>query len=158
MLAARDRRHLLLQLALRPERAAVLTLSLNIPGAEKQPAGSKGLFQWAERRLGEALPGLKLLYRKTDGLGPYALFATGQQAPEAKRRCIQIENAEPFSRLLDIDVYDPTGRAIDRAALGQTERSCLVCGKPARECIRLGLHQPEELTRRVHELIAPFAG
>ncbi len=158
LLAARDRRQLLLQLALKPERTTILTLSLNIPGPEKQPIGSKGLFQWAERRLIEALPGVKMLYCKVDGLGPFALFAAAEQAADVKRRCMVIEDAEPFSRLLDIDVYDASGCPVDRTALGLAQRTCLVCGLPARECIRLGHHQTEELTRRVHELIASFTG
>jgi holo-ACP synthase CitX len=75
-----------------------------------------------------------------------------------KRICIELESVAPFARLIDADVYDPHGTAVDRATLGLLPRPCLVCEAPARECIRLGRHAGAELTRRVHELLAPFTG
>ncbi len=158
LLSARDRRQRLLDLALAGASGALLTLALNIPGEDKDPPGATGLFAWAEDRLAQALPGLRQVHHGSDALGPFAILAAQGDAQTAKRLAMAIETSIPAGRLIDIDVYRPDGNPADRAAIDHPQRPCLVCDRPARECIRAGRHQAMEIIRRVHELIAPFAG
>jgi holo-ACP synthase len=158
LLAARDRRHAALQQAFGQGWRATLFLSLAVPGADKTPAGTDGLFAWARREAEAACGGLVGLREGHDRLGPFAIFGSEIEPPALKRVCIGLEAVAPFARLIDADVYGPQGTAVDREALGLPPRPCLVCEAPARECIRLGRHSGAELSGRVHELLAPFTG
>jgi len=158
LLAARDRRHAALLQALAQGWRATLFLSLAVPGADKTPAGALHLFSWARQEAEAACGGLTGLREGRDRLGPFAILGSIMEPPELKNICIGLEAVAPFARLIDADVYDPRGAAVDRAALGLPPRPCLVCTAPARECIRLGRHDGAELSRRVHELLAPFTG
>jgi holo-ACP synthase CitX len=154
-LAARDARQAELERQLRSSTAApsLVTLSLGIPGLDKTPAGSGALFAWAARRLAEALPGAKELLARPDALGPFAIWAATGAPAQVKERCLAIEAASPAARLVDLDVYAPDGSPVDRASLGLPPRGCLCCGAPARECIRLSRHPPEEIVSSAHELL-----
>lgn len=158
IIAARDRRQELLDGYLGGGCRATVTLSLNIPGADKNPPEAGALFSWALRGLAEALPGVADLHAAGDALGPYAVMAVNLEAAEVKRRCITLESARPFARLLDLDVYDQSGGQVGRASLGLAPRPCLVCGLPAVDCIRLRRHSAEQVTGRADELLAHFRG
>ena len=67
-----------------------------------------------------------------------------------------IEAENPSARLLDVDVYRPDGSQVDRAALGLPPRSCLLCSKPARECILVRRHSTQELLKRVDFILGPL--
>ena len=135
---------------------ATLVLSLNIPGAIKNPPGAGMLFAWALDRLNEEYSGLAILDTTHDLLGSYAIVGIQQAAVEVKQRCIELETSQPSARLVDLDVYDVQGRQIDRATLSLPPRPCLVCNRSALECIRLGRHTVPDLTEKINELLAPY--
>jgi len=156
LLAARDGRQSRIEAALAAGFAATVALGLNIPGADKAPPGSEGLFAWGVGELARSGLAPTELFAGADPLGPFALFGSALEAAAAKRFCLDIEAAGGHGRLLDLDVYDRAGRPLDRAALGLPQRPCLLCARPGRECIRLARHAPEDLLRRTRELLAPF--
>ncbi|HET9554493.1 MAG TPA: triphosphoribosyl-dephospho-CoA synthase [Anaeromyxobacteraceae bacterium] len=153
LLAARDARQALLE---RHREAgggrALVALSLAIPGSEKAPPGARPLFDWALGAARAALPGARLLHRGDDALGPLALLAADADPAAAKRACVAVEEARPAARLVDLDVY-ADGAQVDRSVLGLSQRGCLACGAPARECIRAGRHRPEEVVARARALL-----
>lgn len=156
LLAARDRRQALIDRHLRDGHPSLLMLALNIPGPDKQRTGTAGLFALASERLGVLFPGLELLERESDPLGPWGLFALSQQPRDAKRSCVGLEESLPAGRLVDLDIYDGDGNQIDRSSLDLPPRSCLLCHRPARECIRLGRHPYDELSAKTDELLSDF--
>ncbi len=157
LLAARDARQVALEQALSLEKTATLLLSLGIPGDNKCPPGAQRLFRWAHRSLLVAYPELSETATGEDILGPYAIF-TGPVDPDLlKRGCIELETSFPVSRLLDADVYNAIGTAVDREALQLEQRRCLICDAPAKECIRLTRHPHIELVNKAHELLRQFS-
>ncbi|WP_170285869.1 citrate lyase holo-[acyl-carrier protein] synthase [Propionivibrio limicola] len=156
ILEARDGRQDALARALSQGRPAILFLSLNIPGQEKTPPGSEALFFWMLEELNNEFSGLVVLENVHDALGPYAVMSLDLDPYDVKRRCIAAETKYPFARLIDLDVYSPEGVQIDRGRLGLPRRPCLVCSRPAVECIRLKRHSYEEVVAKVHELLARF--
>jgi holo-ACP synthase CitX len=156
LLAARDRREAALREALGDRHRTLLQLSLNLPGADKRPAGAGALFCWAQDRLHAELPALLKLAENRDSLGPWALYAGQSPATATKRLALTIEAALPAGRLLDIDVYDRQGKACDRKQLGLPPRRCLLCGEAARDCIRLQRHGAGQLKARIDDLLTPF--
>jgi len=155
-LAARDARQALLDRHAAGGQAALVAVSLVVPGPEKDPPGATALFTWALGRLTGALVSHRLrpLHRGVDALGPFALLGVDLPPAGAKAACLALEASHPAGRLLDLDVLRPDGTVVGRADLGLPSRSCLVCDAPARECIRLGRHPAEEVADRVRALLA----
>lgn len=156
ILKTRDHRQELLDRHLAAGNPATLVLSLNIPGAIKNPPGAGKLFAWALDSLADEYPGLDMLELSYDLLGSYAVVGIQQAAVEVKQRCMALETSQQAARLVDLDVYDSQGRQIDRAFLSLPPRPCLVCNRSAVECIRLGRHTVADLTEKINELLAPY--
>ena len=152
LLAARDERQALLDSLFPAGAPTTLMLSLNLPGTRKTGAPARRLFDWGERALLAALPALPLL-RGSDQLGPFGIYRSEGDPREAKRRAIGVESGQPAGRLLDIDIYDASGRQVDRSGLGLPPRGCLVCPEPALSCMRAGRHDSDALMARAQELI-----
>lgn len=152
LLEARDRRQALLEGLFPAPCPATLMLSLNLPGDEKTGERARRLFDWGEKALLRALP-VVLELAGSDPLGPFALYRTQLEARQVKRLVIALESGHPAGRLLDLDVYDQRGRAVDRAALNLSPRSCLLCPEPALACIRVKRHQSQALKARAQAVI-----
>jgi triphosphoribosyl-dephospho-CoA synthase len=152
-LAARDARQAVLDREIGSGRTLV-ALSLGVPGPDKTPPGAAALFAWACQAVAEAFGGARLLARRDDALGPFALWAVPVEARAAKLRCVALESCRPAARLIDLDVYAGDGAPADRAALDLPPRACLCCAEPARECIRLGRHPFPALVGRARELLS----
>lgn len=152
LLEARDRRQALLNSLFTDSFPATVMLSLNLPGDEKTGERAERLFRWGEQSLIEALPILEV-YRKSDPLGPFALYRTRMDPHETKRLAIELESGHPAGRLLDLDIYDATGRPVNRAALELPPRTCLLCPETALSCIRAKRHTSEALKERAQMVI-----
>ncbi len=152
-LAARDARQAVLDRGL-GTASTLVALSLGVPGADKTPPGAAALFAWACQAVAEAFSGARLLARREDALGPFALWAVPGEAGAVKLRCVALESCRPAARLVDLDVYASDGAPADRAALELPPRACLCCAEPARECIRLGRHSFAALVGRARELLS----
>ena len=108
-------------------------------------------------QLAQTFPGLSMLERSSDALGPYAIIALAIDPSEVKKACIALETGHPAARLVDLDVYSATGVQIDRASLGIAARPCLVCQSPAVDCIRRKRHSLDEVIAKTHELLSTFS-
>ncbi|MDR3669813.1 MAG: triphosphoribosyl-dephospho-CoA synthase [Holophaga sp.] len=155
LLAARDSRAELVRSALGRAPGPVLMISANLPGPDKFRPGTARLLGGALEQLRQTI-GLERLESASDRLGLFHLAGTAAAPQAAKRAALAIESASPSGRLLDLDVYGPDGVQLDRSALGLPPRPCLVCAEPARDCIRLGRHDPGELEARVEAMLRPW--
>jgi triphosphoribosyl-dephospho-CoA synthase len=151
LLHAREGRQRLIERAGAAGRT-VLFASANIPGRDKCPPGVGRLLWQAAEDIARALPS-ELVDRGQDRLGPFAIFTVGLPPDPVKRATMKIESSLPAGRLLDLDVYGLPGRQVDRVAIGAPTRACLVCDRPAVECIRLSRHPAEELSAAVARLL-----
>jgi holo-ACP synthase CitX len=143
LLEARDARAAAIARACEAGRT-VIAVSVNIPGPEKCPSGARGLARLASEALGRnrvARP----LAEGTDALGPWTILASPLAPAATKRAAIDLETTLPAGRLLDLDVYDSSGGQVDRRSLGIPARSCLLCSRPAVDCIRVGRHSAEDV-------------
>lgn len=155
-LATRDERQQKLQRAF--QRAAldaaptVIAISTNVPGYPKHLLGLSRLAREALATL-RLCPGFQTLHAGPDALGPFYLALCDLAPQEAKRWAVDLEQETPSARLLDLDVYSSQGIQVGRAELGLPPRSCLLCGEPAGECMRLLRHSQAELRARAAELL-----
>jgi holo-ACP synthase len=152
-LAARDARQALLDGHL-ARGSTLVALALNVPGSDKSPPGAAALFARALSGVEAALPGGRLVHHGHDALGPFALLCVPATPVNAKAACVAVESASAAARLVDLDVLGPDGVALGRSALGLPPRACLLCDRPAVECIRVGRHPAAEVVARAHALLA----
>lgn len=155
-LRAREARQAMLSVVLSRKQRSTLFLSLNIPGVEKSPRGSEGLFASMRSQLAHSFSEICAAEEGRDALGPFLLASFDIDAIELKKRCILWETATTAGRLIDLDVYDAQGRQVDRQSLGLSGRPCLVCDQPAVDCMRNKRHATHEVIGKVNDLLAPF--
>jgi triphosphoribosyl-dephospho-CoA synthase len=137
---------------------SIVTLSLNIPGPDKNLAGCETLFARAAAALQRALDGALVpgggVSDLVNVLGPFGIWHLGLDPRAAKRAALAVEHGATEGRLLDVDVYDASGRQVDRGSLDLAPRACLVCPEPAHECARLGRHGSGQVVAAARALLA----
>lgn len=133
-------------------KQTLVSLTLNIPGANKTPTGSEQLLNWASRQLSFHFP---LSYRQKYPLvtGFEILLVVNAPALAVKIFAQQLEETNDFCRLLDIDVFTNT---YQRLSLRPQGRTCFFCNRPASLCIREQTHQLAELQTYSQALLQKF--
>ena len=141
-------------------QAAVVSISVNMPGTVKYDQDTLALIEYALARLQKlfAIEGFQTLESRWlhAVAGPAAVFAVAGDAAAIKRLAVQVEQEQPFGRLLDIDVFDAAGRQLSRDSVGLVGRRCFVCNEQAILCIRGRQHEAEEIAAAVAMLLEDF--
>ena len=137
--------------------ATVVSVTVNMPGPVKYSTDTLNLLYYALQELRERIRQQHFPLREERvlhlGAGPTALLAVAGDAAKIKEIGMMIEQTTKFGRLLDIDVFDSTGRQINRAGSGHTARPCFVCHGSAVECMRERRHDPMEILAAVNSLL-----
>ena len=106
-----------------------------------------------------------IMYKEERDLetGFEAYFVVDMRPLEVKRLCCSIEDEHPLGRLMDIDVvchFDRSGeislKPLSREDIGLAARHCLLCDKPARECMRAHRHSPEEIQDTIDRMVQDY--
>ena len=141
-------------------QVAVVSVSVNMPGTVKYDQDTLALIEYALARLQKlfAIEGFQTLESRWlhAVAGPAAVLAVAEDAAAIKRLAVQVEQEQPFGRLLDIDVFDAAGRQLSRDAVGLVGRRCFVCNEPAILCIRGRRHEVQEIAAAVAMLLEDF--
>ena len=153
MLNARERRVWVQEKLLSEYPGVLVSFTLNIPEA----------FDLALKEILQALSdsGIPVLKRSLilDRTGPEAFLCVDADALDVKRLLVPLEDASKLGRLYDIDIIGRDGKKISRSDIGKPGRTCLLCGRPARECSRSRTHSVAELTAAIQEIFKEnFAG
>ena len=59
---------------------------------------------------------------------------------------------------MDSDVISLKKIPVSREQAGYEARKCLICGRPARECMRSKVHTAEEINEIIKEAVKKFRG
>ncbi len=153
ILTAREERVAIQNQLLEAFRVPVISFTMNIAGPVKVTACSHRAFLWGmeQLRLGFVQNRMPVQKEHSRSLptGDEGYFAIDAPAEAVKALCVEIEECNPMGRLFDIDVIGTDGRKLERGA----ERSCIVCGKPGRDCASRRLHSVKELQARTAALL-----
>ncbi len=156
LLQARDDRYAR-QLALTkewPDRTLVC-LTVVLPGPVKRDARSLKVAEAAVAAVREVLaPVYKELYDLETGYEGY--FIVEGALLDVKKACCGIENEHPYGRLMDLDVIEPVGETVvpvSRDRVGEEPRRCLLCDRPARECMRAHTHSFGEIVQTIDKIL-----
>ena len=159
LLESRDRRaaHQKDLLGAHPGKS-LLCLTVQLPGPEKRNARSLAIAQAGVEAIRTAFPADYEELRDLE-TGYEAYFLLSVPAAEAKRRACRLEDTHPLGRLMDIDVL-PGGtgnlQPLSRSDIGLPPRRCLLCGQPARYCMRARTHSREELLAQIDKMLETY--
>lgn len=156
--------------------AALLCLTVVFPGPVKRDERSVRAGEAGVAAVREAFATTVLFEEIRDlPTGYEAFFVVDALPQEAKLRACAIEDTHPWGRLMDIDVLTDAPHSpdmtvschpelaegsvtqpISRTAIGLPERRCLLCDRPARECMRARTHTHAELQARIDALLSKY--
>lgn len=154
ILDAREKRYNFTMNLIHEYRQPVLCAKINYPGTDKNTTQAEFAFKELKAVVKKAFDGdaeFSCTLEGADGSSFLIVLPSGAEA--AKMKAIEIEETHPLGRIFDIDIYDLKGAPIDRSAVGKDPRACVVCGKPARNCMRSGSHRLEEVLDAIHGCI-----
>ena len=126
-----------------------------LPGSVKRDARSLKVAEAAVEAVREVLaPTYKELRDLETGYEGY--FLVDGALLDVKKACCEIENEHPYGRLMDLDVLERVGDTVvpvSRERVGEQPRRCLLCDRPARECMRAHTHTPAEISAAIDRLL-----
>ena len=143
--------------AMRGSGKALITLTLNIAGADKRPALSGKAFALAKEMISERLSGV-LLEERIDGAGHCAFLSAEGDALKIKVMLCEMERGLPIGALFDFDLHGADGVRIGREAVGEGPRRCLVCESEAHACARSRAHPLQEVQAATAALLLGHFG
>lgn len=156
ILDAREARALRQKELLKEFKTSLVSFTLNIPGQVKDSPLYREIHREGERLLVEKLEkiGVAILHkeRRYKVTGPEFFLLADKDALELKKLAMEIEEENPLGRIFDMDVFDKDHNQVSRSSLKRGPRRCLICNRPAKECIREGNHNLEELLKRIEEI------
>ena len=145
ILTAREERVAIQNALLAEYRVPVISFTMNMAGPVKVTALSHRAFLWGmeQLRLGflQNRMAVKKEYTRSLPTGDEGYFAIDAPAERVKALCVEIEEAKRIGRFFDMDVIGADGNKLERGS----ERSCIVCGRPGRDCASRRLHTVAEL-------------
>ncbi len=141
------------RILLRGYGCALVSFTVNMPGAVKRCAPALAVHRAGVAALRERLAGHVVYYKTLDyPTGYEAYFAVDLPPEELKRLLVGLEETHPMGRLMDLDVLRPDGTAVSRSELGLPRRKCLLCGGDAKACARSQAHSLEDLWAEISRL------
>ena len=132
--------------------ASLICLTVILPGPVKRDDRSLIIGADGAEAVQKAFEG-HVLYKEIRDLvtGFEGYFVVNVPVPEAKRICCGIEDTHLLGRLMDIDVI--ADGPVSRTSIGLPERRCLLCDKPARECMRAHTHSAQAIQETIDKII-----
>jgi len=162
VLCARERRVVYQKKLLKKYDLPLLSITLNIPGAEKDNEQIRKIFQICLRAVKNELrknENTRCLFEQKHftAAGPEGFFIIkGLSEKELKKIAISVEDVHPLGRLFDIDVVSRNGHKIYRKDVGNPLRKCIICKNTAIDCIASRKHSRKEVIKIVREMINDF--
>lgn len=157
MLEARDRRIRRQEEILKKYHTTLICFTMNIAGPIKYSERIRLGFSAGQAALKRALAAekIEILTERVsrEATGCEGFYAVACAPESAKKLTTEIEDGSPLGRLFDMDVLRPDGRKVERTELGLPVRTCLICGKPARECARSRAHSVPELQAKTRSIL-----
>jgi len=133
----------------------LVCLTVVLPGPVKRDTRSLKVAEAGVAVVCEMLsPVYKELYDLETGYEGY--FIVDAPLLDVKKACCNIEDGHPYGRLMDLDVLEPSGDSVapvDRSRVGEEPRRCLLCDRPARECMRVRNHSYGELLQKIDNIL-----
>jgi holo-ACP synthase CitX len=134
----------------------LISISINIPGLEKDSHDARVIFEAALREIKDQDLHIleESILRATSGFE--AIFCVQAKAGDLKNAMLLIEDTHPLGRFMDLDVIDEMGNILSRTARNLAKRSCYLCDKLSIVCAREHHHTLDALLAHIHQKVVAF--
>ncbi|MDD4725887.1 MAG: citrate lyase holo-[acyl-carrier protein] synthase [Tissierellia bacterium] len=135
---------------------SLISFTLNTPGSIKDNQLYRKIhnegFDLIQRLI--TISKLEIMYKEyiNKPTGAEGYVSVDTEAELLKSIMVSLEKDHPLGRIFDIDVFDKDHNQMSRTDLGLETRTCLLCNKDARICMREKNHTYEELIARIEEV------
>ncbi len=163
MLDARERRAYRQKELIAEYGKPLLCFTMNIAGPVKNSNLIRQGFRAGVKDFLSQMERLKatVLYQEfiDEPTGNEAFFVVDIDGFLLKQTACELEEADELGRLFDMDVVIPMlnhwfpGRKLDRQEIEFSERRCLICQKPAKECSSRRSHSVQLLQKATNQLL-----
>lgn len=135
----------------------VITVNFNIVGAEKQNQTHYKILNHVLKILKDKYSVYKHLFISNFAGDNLTLCIEEDDLKAIKRTLIEIEESEPWARILDIDVYNhKEHKFVSRSDISLPARTCFLCDKRAHVCARLQAHDINEILEFIQKCYNDF--
>ena len=135
---------------------SLISFTLNTPGIVKENELYRKIHNEGFKQIERAIAINKLEIKHKEYInkktGAEGYISVDTEAQLLKRIMISLEKDHPLGRIFDIDVFDKEHNQMSRTDLGLETRTCFLCNKDARICMREKNHTYEELIARIEEV------
>lgn len=129
----------------------VLLIKANTPGQLKNIWTSKYLVLQFRKLMEHTCDTCESHYFESAD-GPYVMINLPQDdAVSIKHFLMHIEETHPLGRFIDLDLFDQPNRSISRLDINAEPRTCMLCERPAIECIRNHRHSLIEINQHIED-------
>ncbi|MBP2057684.1 holo-ACP synthase [Lactobacillus colini] len=137
--------------------ATIVNVNLNIPGPIKNNHYLEQIFSRGKRHLEELFLendfDFRLVKEINQPSGQEIFYVVGGEPRLIKEACIVFEDQTELGRLFDADVIvEDQVKAVSRKDLGQKQRTCFICSRPAKECARSRRHSVTQMQEYISRL------
>lgn len=154
ILRAREERWVFRQELVKKHRKPLLSLSMVIPGPDKNLPGVLEGFTLLASRVDELVEGrIETVSQLFGADGPSWHWVMDMRARDLKALAVDMEESHPLGRLADLDVLDETGEPLGRIEMGYPSRKCLLCDRPAKVCGASRSHSLYELVSEIRFIL-----
>lgn len=126
-------------------KTPVLSFSLRLPEHFSNFPESKALFILAQEMIKSIIPNRKI--KDFAILKDRFIIAVDEEIKNLKEKVIQLENSLKVGIFFDFDVISLKMEKLSRVNLGYPLRPCIICGGPAKICIKQLSHSKEEIIK-----------
>jgi len=130
----------------------VICLKANVCGPYKNPNYGHIVIKYFEHKIDKLIVDYDLGFiKKISNVsldGNYFLYLFGKEM-HLKDVMVKLEDKEEIGRLVDIDVYEDSGKSISRGTL----RKCLICEKHAFVCQKEQNHTLKEIEDKAKDIV-----
>lgn len=138
----------------------VVTITLNIPGKEKNNEILEKAFQEIYEGFKKLLliKHVKILYneKQVSWDGPEAYIVVDISPIHVKKIAVEFEENYKLGRIADIDVMNPDGKNISRQEVGYKTRKCYLCNNTAHYCTVNKTHRQEQILKKIYSIISEY--
>ncbi|MGA0448091.1 MAG: citrate lyase holo-[acyl-carrier protein] synthase [Candidatus Phytoplasma pyri] len=165
-LKSKEKRFLIQKKILKKYKTGLITISLNIPGFNKNKYLYSFFFKYIVKNKififfqKKIKKNIIKTYLIKDLLGDYLIIVLNifknKQLIEIKKQILFLEKKEPILILFDIDIINNQQQKIERAFLKKKPRVCYLCSKPAKICAKNKTHVLIDLINFIDNKIINF--
>ena len=141
ILAAREARYALIK-AIDFNEVNVIVIKANIPGPNKNLSLAYLLTNIFKNLVCRMIAVRDVsFYDGSDG--PYYILKINKD--NIKDKLIALEESHPLGRFIDLDLFINQDHSLSRIDIGRGFRKCMLCDRPAIQCVREQRHYPSEI-------------